>query len=236
LRETVQASDVVLLLLSPAAAGGRWIDALALSDDLDRRGVDLIPILGVSADLPPTMRDRAVVDLTRDFTAGLQQLAAQIEATAQANFSSMSPRAFEDLVADLLRAVGFGLDARHRTDPGKDLRATYQRVDPFGRPETEVWLVQAKLYAHERVSVDAIRQLAGALAVASGPTRGLLVTNAQLTSVARDYVAKLERSPNVRLRLIDGVELRRLLRQFPAIAARHFGETATSDPRRDGDS
>jgi hypothetical protein len=41
-----------------------------------------------------------------------------------------------------------------------------------------VWLVEAKLYAHERVSFPTIRQLAGALAVTSGATRGLLVTNA----------------------------------------------------------
>ena len=239
LRETIRASDVVVVLLSPAAAASRGVSLeleVALSHDLDKRGAELIPVLAAPTDLPPEVRDRAVVDLTEDVNAGLRQLVEQIQATSRVDFSAMNPRAFENLVADLLRAVGFGVDeVRHRPDQGVDLRATYQRADPFGSPEPEVWLVQAKLYSHKRVSVDAIRQLGGVLAIAAGGTRGLLVTNAQLTSVALDLVAELERS-RVRLRVLDGVELKRLLRQFPAVAARHFGnETPELRPGSDGD-
>lgn len=241
LRETVRASDVVVVLVSPAVAASRWVDTeieFALSRDLDRRGAEVIPVLAAPTDLPPTLRDRAMVDLTEDVNAGLQQLVEQIQATSRADFSTLSPRRFEDLVADLLRAAGFGFDeVRHRPDAGVDLRATYQRDDPFGSPETEVWLVQVKLYSHHRVSVDAIRQLAGTLAVTSAGARGLLVTNAQLTSVALEYVTELERSSHVRLRVLDGVELKRLLRQFPAVAARYFGDaTAKPKPRPDDDS
>jgi len=96
--------------------------------------------------------------------------------------------------------------------------------------------VETKLYSHERVSVDAIRKLAGTLAVTPGLTRGLLVTNAQLTSVALEYLAELERSPHVRLRVLDGAELKRLLRQFPATAERHFGEPVKSKSGPHGDS
>jgi hypothetical protein len=240
LRETIRASDVVVLLLSPAATSSRWVGTeieLALSRDLDRRGVELIPVLAVPTDVPLTLQERSVVDFTHDFASGLRQLVAQIGATSQADFSAMTPRAFEAFVADLLRAVGFRLDdVRYKPDTGVGLRATYEHVDPFGWPETEVWLVEAKLYSHERVSVDTIRKLAGALAVTSGATRGLLVTNAQLTSVAVEYMAMLERSPHVRLRVVDGVELRRLLRQFPAVAAHHFGGAAQPQPKSNGDS
>jgi restriction endonuclease Mrr len=241
LRETIRASDVVVVLLSQAAAASPRVNTeieFGLARDLDRRGAELIPVLAAPTDLPPALRNRAVVDLTEDFTAGVRQLVEQIQATSRADFSAMSPRAFEDLVADLLRRVGFRFDeVRHRQDLGVDLRATYQHADPFGSPETEMWLVQAKLYSHQRVSVEAIKRLAAVLAVASSGTRGLLVTNAQLTSVAREYVAELERSPHVRLRVLDGVELKRLLRQFPEITARHFGgDTARSRPESDGDS
>ena len=236
LLETIRASDVVVVLLSPAAAASPWVSTeieLTLSRDLDRRGAELIPVLAAPTDLPPALRDRAVVDLTEDVNAGVRQLVEQIQATSQADFSAMSPREFEDLVADLLRAMGFRLDeVRHGLDPGVDLRATYQRADPFGSPETEVWLVETKLYSHKRVSVEAIRQLAGFLSMVPSGTRGLLVTNAQLTSVALEYVAELERRAHVRLQVLDGVELKRLLRQFPAVAARHFG--AETGP--DGDS
>lgn len=236
LRESIRASDVVVVLLSSAAAASPWASTeieLSLSRDLDQRGAELIPVLAAPTDLPPALRDRAVVDLTDDVNAGVQQLVEQIQATSQADFSAMGPPAFEDLVADLLRAVGFRLDeVRQGLDPGVDLRATYQRADPFGSPETEVWLVETKLYSHQRVSVEAIRQLAGFVSMAPSGTRGLLVTNAQLTSVAREYVVELERRPSARLRVLDGVDLKRLLRQFPAVAARHFG--AETGP--DGDS
>jgi hypothetical protein len=241
LRETIQASDVVVVLLSPAAGPIRWLGTeseLALSRDVERRGAELIPVLAAPIDLPGTLRDRAMVDLTSDITAGVEHLVEQIQAASRVDFSAMSPYEFEELVADLLRSLGFHVDeVRRRPDPGVDLRATYQRADPFGSPETEVWLVQAKLYSHDRASVDAIRQLTGALAVTSGETRGLLVTNAQLTSVAREYIAELERTPHVRLKILDGVELKRLLRQFPGVTARHFHDDAAKpEPRPDADS
>jgi Restriction endonuclease/TIR domain len=240
LGETIRVSDVVVLLLGPAAVSSLWVASditLVLSEEFDRRGVELIPVRAAPAELPPSLRDRAVVDLTDDFTEGLGQLVAQITATSQADFSAMTPRAFDDLVADMLQALGFHVDkVRQWPDPGVDLRATYQSTDPFGRLETEVWLVQAKLYSHKRVSVEAIRQLAGALAVASSATRGLLVTNAQLTSVAREYVEKLERTSQVRLGILDGLEVRRLLRRFPEVATRHFGGRAKKKLGRDGNS
>jgi hypothetical protein len=233
LQDTIKASDVVVLLLSPAVETNRWVGAESehtLSLDLDRRDIELIPVLSAPMDLPSVLRDRAVVDLTRDVTEGLRQLVAQIEATSRIDFSGMSPQAFDDLIADLLRAVGFHLDdLRHRADRAVDLRATYEHLDPFRRPETEVWLIQTKLYSRERVSVEAIRQLAGSVATSSGATHGLLVTNAQVTSVATEYVAKMERTSHIRLRILDGVELRRLLRQFPAVAARHFGGAASPE-------
>ena len=159
LREIIKASDVVVLLLSPAVETNRWVDPeseRALSLDLDRRDIELIPVLAAPMDLPATLRDRDVVDLTQDVSEGLRQLVTQIKATSRIDFSGMRPQAFDDLIADLLRAAGFHLDdPRHHADPAVDLRATYEHLDPFGRPETEVWLVQTKLYSRERVSVEA---------------------------------------------------------------------------------
>lgn len=239
LRDMVRANDVVVLLLSPAEATLHQADdeiAVALSRDLARRGAELIPVLAVPTDPRPVLSSLAVVDLTDNAPAGLRQLVDQIQAVSRTDFSTLSPRTFENLVADLLQASGFVVDERRPyPDQGADLRATYQRFDPFGMPETEVWLVETKLYSSERVSVQTIRQLAGIIAMAPAGTRGLLVTNAQLTSVAQELVAELEQRTRIQLRVLDGVELRRLLRQFPAIAARYFGDS-TAEPGSDGDS
>ena len=88
-----------------------------------------------------------------------------------------------------------------------------QAMDPFGAIETETWLVECELYGSDgRISVDAIRQMAGFLAIASVSTRGLLMTTAQVTSAAGEYLAEVERTARVRLRFVDGAELSALLR------------------------
>jgi Restriction endonuclease/TIR domain len=228
--ERVRVSDVVVLL-SPTTGASSWADSEAeftLSRDLDRRGVELIPVLAAPAEVSKVMRDRAYVDLTADFQSGVRTLVEQIETVSRLDFGTLSPGGFEDLVADLLEALGFRLDQVRRADPGVDLRATYRRTDPFGLPETEVWLVETKLYAHERVSVEAIRRLGGVLSLAPSRTRGLLVTDVQLTSVAEEYLTELGREVN--LRILDGVRLRRLLREYPTVAARHFGGGAKVGP------
>ena len=168
----------------------------------------------------------------------MRRLTEQIQAASRVDFSSMSPSTFEDLVADLLGAVGFNLDDSHLArGVGIDFRATYQRTDPFGSPEIETWLVETKLYSSARVSVQTIRGLAGLVATTPGNVRGLLVTNGQLTSMALDVLADLSGRPSLRLQVIDGLDLRRLLRQFPAVAERHFAaEPADLRQEPDADS
>jgi len=241
LEETIHACDVMVVLLTPAALTSEWITAevaAKIGHDLDRRGADLIPVLGAAVDLPPALKNRAVVDLTENLDIGLQHLVAQIKIASYADFSALSWQAFEQLVADLLRAVGFQVeDMRRGGDTGIDLRATYQRTDPFGLPETEVWLVETKLYGRERVSVQVIRALAGTLAMSPGNTRGLLVTNAQLTSVALDVLADIKRLPNIRLQVLDGNDLKQLLKRFPSVADRYFGPSAVqARPVSDGNA
>lgn len=232
LRETIRASDVVVVLLSPAAGVSHWVAAeveTALSSDLERRGVEVVPVLIAPADVPRALRERAVVDLSEDFRAGMAELVAQIGATSRIDFSALTPEGFEDLVADLLRAIGFLVDdVRGRTDYGVDFRATYEGNDPFAREDVCEWLVEVKLYSRERVSVDAIHRLAAIVARRAAPIGGLLVTNAQLTSVASQFLSEVEQRERVHVRVIDGVELRRLLRQYPSVTERHFGTTGRS--------
>lgn len=217
--QALRAADALVVILPPASTTP-WEDSeaeFALTRELDRRGVELIPVRATPVELSPVMRDRAAVDLTE--SSGINRLIAQIRTMSRIDFAAMNPPAFENLVADLLRALGFD-DVR--SEPGVDLRATYRRTDPFGLPENQTWLVETKLYSHERVSVRVIQQLADALALAPNNTHGLLVTNAQLTSVAEEHITELDHT--VSLRILDGVRLRRLLREYPAVAARHFDD------------
>jgi hypothetical protein len=226
LTDAIRASDVVIVLFSAGAAHSPWVrwelDQVA-SGKLRQRGVDVIPARLDHTPLPPELADRHVVDLAADFDIGLQELVAHVDTATRIDFKRLTPEAFELLVAELLTALGLDVDrASSAVDLGVDLRASRQVVDPFRAVETETWLVECKLYGRGRISVDVIRQIAGYLATAPVTTRGLLVSTAQITSVARDYLAELERTARVRLRVLDGAELTVLLREHPDIAARHF--------------
>lgn len=231
LSDSLRGSDVVIVLMSEAAVASPWVAwelEQAASGRLRRRGIEVIAATLDGTPLPAGLRDRGAVDLRVDFERGLGALVAQVDATTRVAFDDLTPADFEALVTDLLRARGLVVERGPLAD-GADLRATRQVDDPFGGLETETWLVECKLYRRERASVDAIRQAAGLLATAPAGVRGLLVTTAQLTSVASDYLASLERSARVRLRVLDGSDLTRLLRAHPEVAARHFPEPAGPD-------
>lgn len=233
LADAIRTSDVVIVLVSAAAAQSPWVGwelGQVAPGGLRQRGVDVIPARLDDTPLPPDLPDRHVVDLAADFDSGLHHLVAQVDTATRIDFKRLTPQAFELLVADLLTAAGLDVDfASSPVDLGVDMRASRRVVDPFGAVETEAWLVECKLYGRGRISVDVIRQMAGFLAMAPVTTRGLLVTTAQITSVARDYLAGLERTARVRLSVLDGAELTALLREHLDIADRHFPSAGRPD-------
>ena len=232
LRDSLRGSDLVIVLVSEAAMASPWVAwelEQAASGRLRRRGIEVVAATLDATPLPEGLRDRVAVNLQADIEGGLDDLVAQVGAATRVAFDTLTPAGFEVLVADLLRAQGFKVE-RSPAAEGADLRATRQVSDPFGGIETETWLVECKLYQRQRqrqrqrASVDAIRQAVGLLATAPAGVRGLLVTTAQLTSVASEYLADVERSARVRLRVLDGADLMTLLRAHPEVAGRHFGE------------
>lgn len=227
LADAIRTSDVVVVLVSEAAARSRWAaweQRIASAAELDARGVSVIPVRLDSATLPDDVSGQPFVDLSTDFESGLALLVEQVRATTLIDFGALSPERFERLVADLLTAAGFAVISEPQHDwPGIDLTARLERTDPLGTKESELWLVECKLYSRERVSIQSIRRLVGLLAGSPSGTRGLLVTSAQLTSVGQQYLAELEESARVRIRVLDGVRLVRLLRTHPAVVSAYFG-------------
>ncbi len=229
LADSIRTSDIVVVLLSEAASHSRWAlweQRRASSPELDARGVAVIPARLDAADVPDRLAGHQVIDLSANFDSGLRRLVDQVRVTTLIDFSALSPEAFERLVADVLTALGFAVDADPAPDRrAADMTARLDRTDPLsiGATQTETWLVECKLYRRDRVSVASIRQLVGLLAAAPTGTRGLLVTSGQLTSVAREFLVELQASARVQVRVIDGVELTRLLQRYPAIVSTYFG-------------
>lgn len=137
-----------------------------------------------------------------------QELRSSVEAEVLERVMAGSSDFLEQIVVDLLIAMGYGGGDSQRGqvtggsgDGGIDGTI---REDALGLDEI---YVQAKKYAvGNDVGVGPLRNFAGAL-VAAGTSKGVFVTTASFTSGARDFVGK---SPQ-RIVLIDGRELARLM-------------------------
>ena len=227
IEEGVTSSDFVLVLLSPAAVQSKWIQvewSAALARELNDRAIRVLPVLIADCEIPPLLAARTYIDLRGDVESGVNRLIAQLSAAPAIQYSHFTARTFEELVADLLVELGFHVEAGERNrDGGFDLVATYNARDPFGAMESQVWLVEARLYRNSRVSVSVLRHLYGVLIAEHHATMGLIVTNGTLTSEARHFLRSFSYAN--RLRLIDGTELTNLIVQHPKLIERHFPGT-----------
>ena len=138
----------------------------------------------------------------------VRQLRNELEADILDRVREAPPAFFEQVVVDLLIAMGYGGgDAERGRVTGRSgdggIDGTI-REDALGLDEV---YVQAKKYADgNTVGEGDLRNFAGAID-AAGTTKGVFVTTSGFTNAAKNYVA---RSPK-RIVLIDGEELARLM-------------------------
>lgn len=230
IEEGVRACDLLLVLLSPSSVSSDWVRmewTAALSRELDARAVTVIPAIIKDCDVPAILASRKYLDLRTDFKGGLQRLIQQLGIVPEIDFSKLTGRSFEELVADLLQQLGFSLESKHVSrDSGFDFIASFIGKDPFGADRRESWLVEVKLYQNERVSLQALRQMVGYMVTVAGSHKGLVITNSQLTSVATKFLLDIKEKFGRELRVIDGAELRALLLQHPELVERYFEKGA----------
>ena len=170
-----------------------------------RTGKNTPPLSEDAALMPP---DDSANTPEEELERVVQQLCDELEADVLDRVREAPPAFLEQVVVDLLIAMGYGKgDAAmgqvtgRSGDGGIDGKI---REDALGLDEV---YVQAKKYADgNTVGEGEIRNFAGAID-AAGTTKGVFVTTSGFTSSAKDYVA---RSPK-RIVLIDGEELARLM-------------------------
>ena len=226
IEEGLRASDLLLILLSPSSIGSDWVTYewnAALNRELSARAVTVIPVLIADCDIPPMLSNLQYVDLRSDLEAGIHNLVRQLGVVPNIDFSRLDWKTFENLVADLLVALGFRVERQHLSrDSGFDFVASFKSKDPFGFEAHETWLVEAKLYKNHRVSMQVLRQMVGYMVTVAGSHKGLVFTNSQLTSVAAKFLEDMVEKSGRELRVIDGSELRALLLRHPKLVERYF--------------
>jgi hypothetical protein len=230
IRDGVESSDILLMLLSPSSVNSHWIHnelSWGLTRELKDRAITLIPAMVEECDIPAPLADWSILDLSEDLNVTVERFASQIGLVPELDFAKLDAQAFERMAADLLRELGFTVDAASiRGDHGFDFTAAYHTRDPFGAAQTDQWMVETKFYRKERVSVSVIRQMIGLIQLYRDK-KGLIITNSNLTSVARTF---LEESKFGRdLRIVDRTELTDLLMQHPDLTRAYFHRGADNE-------
>lgn len=228
IEEAIHSSDYLVVLLSPNSAKSQWVQAelaAALQRELTARDIVVLPVIVEDCILPISLRDRAYLDLRSDFQGVLTKLAEQLRVAPEIDFSLLTPREFEDLVAELLETLGFhSLQRETRSEEGYvfDIEARYDQLDPFDVRVEEKWLVEVKFYQRERPDLRSLKQIAAYLETLPSGYKGLLVTNGQLTSASQYWLESEQAQKQLNVRVIDGPELKQLLLHYPRIARRYF--------------
>jgi len=99
---------------------------------------------------------------------------------------NISPREFEEVVAEVFRAKGFIVDLTKKTcDGGKDIFAVHS--DGLGIQSK--YFIECKHYAeNNKVGVDIVRALHGVMNTKDGPNKTILATTSTFTSGAKGFV------------------------------------------------
>jgi hypothetical protein len=227
--DALSASDVIVVLLSPASVQSTWVQAeldSVFRDKLRDRAILIVPALIAECVIPESLQQLHFFDLRTDLESGVRKLARELGAVPQIDFARLDGRSFENLVADLLLDVGFTVErTRGGTESGIDIVATVKTRDPFGALRHESWVVEAKFYRDQRVSITTLRAMLGYLMTSGRSNKGLVVTNGQLTSVARSYLHDATGRSGYDLRVIDGTELVQLVSARPALVDKYFTQT-----------
>jgi hypothetical protein len=230
----VKASDVFLVFLSPASIGAQWIRAElghALTRQMSDRAITIVPVLIEDCEIPPPLAGLFYIDLRDDWSAGVDRILHQISRAPDIDPLRIDAKALEQLARDLLVALDFSVsvsEARGGRDTGIDFIATQTGGDPSNPNQTVVWMVEVKAYRQGRVSVDTVKQLLGTLALTPAGTKGMLVTNGHVTSVAQEFLSDALAETKREIRVIDGSELKTLLLKHPDLVSRYFPPVARS--------
>jgi restriction system protein len=184
-----------LAYLSQFTATRETNDGLARSGKSEPESA-IIPTL--TRDAPQERIDVAIEELNKVLRVELLR-----------RLRSIRPEAFEKLILDLMRGMGYGKDGSvqhlgRTSDGGVD---GVINEDALG---LERIYLQAKRYAlGNGVGVEKVREFAGALDE-RGAAKGVLITTSHFAAQAHQYA---KRSPK-RLILIDGEELAKFLVQY----------------------
>jgi hypothetical protein len=127
---------------------------------------------------PLAPADKAVIQTAADFQRWLNEISAE-----KLNLLHLSPRQFEELIAEIWDRFGYQVELTKRTrDGGRDIIAVRQTEAAMKL------LIECKRYAGDnKVGVSFVRSLYG-VKIHDGATKAILATTSTFTKAASEFV------------------------------------------------
>jgi len=192
---------------------------------LHNRNVSIIPLLVSGRQVPVEFKDRKIFNIKKDPEKDLDKVTHYLRNVPNVDFNSLNPQNFRDLVFALLKNLHFKNIEKEKkiSDYRYDITATTTYHDPFGNARDLNWLIEIKFYTESRADIQSLRQLSRYLINLPPNYNGILITNSQLTSTAKDWLQENERSERIRITIVDGVQLREILLKYEDLVEKYFG-------------
>jgi len=228
IRYLFQSSDFVLVLLSKSlfqSSNFKFEYTQDFFNQTQQRKITLIPVLIEKCNIPSDFLEYEIYNLTTDFEKGLDKLLQKIKTIPEISFENFSPRNFEELIHDLLKAYGFiNIQREQRfNDKGIDFMAEHISRNPFGQRRKEVWMIESKFYSESRFDIKTIKQVVDLYKyINKADAKLLLITNSQLNSVVEEYLEDLRRSSFIDIEVVDGLLLKKLIANKKNILNKYF--------------
>ncbi len=228
IRYMYESSETVMVLLSQSLFGSdyfRFEFPKYFFDEARKRKVNIIPVLVEKCQIPSDFLEYEVINLTNDFNKGLQKIIQKLKIIPELSFDYFSPRDFEELSYDILRAYGFKNIQREQrvNDFGIDFIAESYYKDVFGFPSKEIWMIETKFYREERFSISVLHQIVESFKYINRiDAKILLITNSVLTSVADEFIEDIQRSRNIEIKVLDGTKLKKVVSKRKRLLNKYF--------------
>ncbi len=234
---SVESSDVVLLLMPEEDYERKWIRRKLNKDliyKLKSRNILVIPIYLGRKRFVSSSIDQVVFFLKNEGHSqsikqysekSIQKLITYLANVPKVDFERLSPSEFEQLIVALLKKLRFVDIEEQRIygDMGFDILAKTKTRNPFGGMSFISWAIEIKYNKNSRADISSLKQLSYYLEDRSIDVNGVLITNGQLTSTAREWLEFNEKEKRTSITVVDGVKLKQLILKHPSIVDDFFG-------------
>ena len=227
----ISASDYVLVLLTPnSVVSMKYLNESPTLFSLDwvSRGVAILPVVFGIVEASTLLNSNMYFSLKTTSDDEINSLARTISLIKYLDFSKLESHSFTSLIEELLAKMGFKdiATVQGPADTGVDIIAHSTQVDVAEENSKETWLVELKLYNFARADTQSIYKLAYSVTNNTVKSKGMLITNSQLTSAALQALQKITDEMRVKIRIIDGAELKNLLLQHEDLVNKYFVKNA----------